>query len=274
MTMANKYNYIAFIEKIPSLEQEAIYAEVLEYAIKLPKTYDKSKIKQYFKDCLEDGSLSTIKDRLGICTSCIDKQADLLEDQRDLTDKLLVFKNNIIDFFDIIQEVVNEKLISQKAAEEKETDATGTATSYQSFDEKTKEIQNRLDAIENKLQTQERKLEKHEGTLNDKLFTLIINTVAILGIFVAVAFAGFGANTLFSNIVFTTDADIYTNTFYLSLTAFFAYNLLFLLFYCIFKIIERISPASKIGLWKHCWAFILIDFIMLAITVFLFFRVR
>ena len=272
--MTKNYDYLKFISNIPALEQDALFATVLENALNLPKAYDKSKITNHFKSAFGNGSLSTIQDRLTACLVCIDQQLEMFGQQQEVTDKILNLKNNINDFLNLIKEVVKEQIELQNAAAKNDEETSGKATSYQSFSEKTDEIQSRLNAIDERLHTQEGKLEKHEGTLNDKLFSLIINTVAILGIFVAVAFAGFGANTLFSNISFEASGDIWTNTFYLCLTAFLAYNLLFLLFYCIFKIIEHLSSKITINLWKQCWAFIVLDVIMLALTVYLFVRVN
>ncbi len=257
--MTKTYDYISFLDTINSLGQEAIFQNVLEYAMKLPKNFDKTKVKKFFETSYINGTLGMTKDRLDMCVSCIDQQLAILEGQEDITDKLLTFKNNIHDCFTILNDLVKEKTSKQD-----QEDLSGKATSLKSYDEKAEEIQKRLEKLESKL-------EKYEGALNDRLFSLIINTVAILGIFVAVAFAGFGANTLFSQIVFDTAEDTITNTFYLSLTALFVYNLLFLLFYCIFKIIERLSPDKKIGLWEHCWAFLIIDILGLILTVILFF---
>lgn len=131
-----------------------------------------------------------------------------------------------------------------------------------------------LKEINDKIKFLNQSIEDANKSINDKSFSLLINTVAVLGIFVAVAFAGFGANTIFSSVKFDISENIYTNTFYLSLTAFLSYNLLFLLFYCIFKIIERFSPSTKVNLWQNCWAFIIIDIIMLAIVIWLFMIVR
>lgn len=256
--MAQKCDYVLFLNSINSVGQDEIFEQVLAYAMNLPHNYDKSKVKQHFEKAFEDGTLSITKDRLDLCIACIDRQMAMMGEQQEIVDKLLALKNNINEFFNTMNSVVQEKTPSSS-----EEDLSGKATSYKSYDQKATELQERLGKLEDRIG-------KYESTLNDKLFTLIINTVAILGIFVAVAFAGFGANTLFSNITFDASKDPYINTFYLSLTAFFAYNLLFLLFYCIFKIIERLSASAKVSLWKHCWAFILIDAIMLAITAYLF----
>ena len=237
--MAKKYDYISFLESISSVGQEAMYAEILEYALKLPKVIDKIKAKEYFEKAYTNGSLGILKDRLDVSIECIDRQIDIMVGQQEIIDKLVLLKNNIATFHSVIEEVVQEKVPSSN-----EEDLSGKATSLKSFEEKSIELQGRLEKLAGRI-------EKYEGTLNDKLFSLIINTVAILGIFVAISFAGFGANTLFSQIVFDVSNDTIMNTFYLFLTALFVYNLLFLLFYCIFKIIEKISSTKKIGISRQ-----------------------
>lgn len=258
--MAQRYEYISFLKEIGSFRIEELYVKILEYAVNVPDTYDKKKIKELFEKFFDDGYLGLVKDRLDLCNEYIEKQKSVLNNQKELFDKLNNFGNNLAQITnDIISEVKSEKTSSTN-----EEELTGKASSLKSFDEKADEIQGRLDKLEEKV-------DKHEGALNDKLFSLIINTVAILGIFVAVAFAGFGANTLFSQISFDATANIIKNVFYLFLTALFVYNLLFLLFYCIFKIIDRISSEQPFSFWKDCRAFLIIDAIGLGITIVLFF---
>ncbi len=257
--MGKEYDYLSFLKSIKSLSQDEIFQEVLEYAIYLQKTYPKNKIESYFRECFQNGTLSVLVDRLEVCSRCIDRQIKIMAKHQEVVEKLILLKNNINDFSGIINKIVNEDSTLKD-----DVGSPDTVTSFNSYNEKAKELQGRLDALEQKVSS-------YESGLNDKLFSLIINTVAILGIFVAIAFAGFGANTLFSKVVFDIEKPVILNVFFLSLTALFVYNLLFLLFYCIFKIIERISSDKSFGFWKNCKVFLIIDSIALVAVVVMYF---
>lgn len=86
--------------------------------------------------------------------------------------------------------------------------------------------------------------------IDDKIFSLLINTVSILGIFVAIAFAGFGITSLFSNLdyvtAFASKENFIRTIFFLFLIALLSYNLLLLLVYFVFKL----SRPILVGLGK------------------------
>lgn len=121
--------------------------------------------------------------------------------------------------------------------------------------------------------------------IDDKIFTLLINTVAILGIFVAIAFAGFGVTSIFSNINFSQACLSYANlikaVFFLILTSLLSYNLLLLLVYFIFKLSRPLIIRAKkdkdgneayesfnksINLTPFLW----IDFVLLSLSIIFF----
>lgn len=94
---------------------------------------------------------------------------------------------------------------------------------------------------------------------NSRIFNLLLNTIAILGIFVAIAFGGVGSLNVIEALPFDVEQGIPTNAFYLSLGALFVYNLLFLLFYCIFKILESFDKVRFKSFSTNFKAFIWID---------------
>lgn len=120
--------------------------------------------------------------------------------------------------------------------------------------------------------------EKTRRELDSKTFQLLINTVAILGIFVAIAFTGLGAMSIFSNIdlktaIKSTEAFI-KNVFFLLLVSTMVYNLLIVLIYFIFKLSRPInkpideSEAEKtfnetINLNKFLW----VDGVLMLLTI-------
>ena len=90
-----------------------------------------------------------------------------------------------------------------------------------------------------------------DDRIDSKIFTLLINTVAILGIFVAIAFAGFGVTSIFSNLNLEKSLlckDFFIKTvFFLMLIALLSYNLLLLLIYFIFKLSRPILMNTSIA---------------------------
>lgn len=258
--MSEAYNYIRFLDDVNSFGENVIDSKIFEYAFNLPDTYNKNEIIPYFEKAFENGSISEKKDRLVECIKCLDKKLSAINTSKhdDAIKTFCNFRDNIKALISIIDNVG-----SKKTPQKDEDDLSAKATSLKSYDEKVKEIQKRLEPLE-------KKVERYEDHLNDKLFSLIINTVAILGIFVAVAFAGFGANTLFSKIQFDASKNMVNNVFYLFLIALFVYNLLFLLFYCIFKIIERLSSKENDKFRNNHKVFLIIDAIGFGITILLF----
>ena len=95
------------------------------------------------------------------------------------------------------------------------------------------------------------RLEAANNLMENKTFALLVNTVSILGIFVAIAYTGFGVVSLFSSIDLGVSIKCTTaflkNIFFLLLTALLSYNLLLLLVYFIFKLSRPISFANTIG---------------------------
>ena len=95
------------------------------------------------------------------------------------------------------------------------------------------------------------RLEAANNLMENKTFALLVNTVSILGIFVAIAYTGFGVVSIFSSIDLGVSIKCTTaflkNIFFLLLTALLSYNLLLLLVYFIFKLSRPISFANTIG---------------------------
>ena len=120
---------------------------------------------------------------------------------------------------------------------------------------------------------------------DSKVFQVLLNTVTLLGIFVAIAFAGFGTITIFTNIDIetwmTSKESFIKNTFILCITSLLAYNLLLILIYFIYKLSrpltymdqsedstkEREKTQNKLNLVP----FLIIDIAMFILVVVLFF---
>lgn len=92
-------------------------------------------------------------------------------------------------------------------------------------------------------------VEKAQDMIDGKIFNLLINTVAILGIFVAIAFTGFSITSIFSNIklgiALQSEEAFAKCSFFLLLVSLVAYNFLLLLIYFILKLSRPIFDKSQ-----------------------------
>lgn len=93
-------------------------------------------------------------------------------------------------------------------------------------------------------------LKRISTSLNDKIFSVLINTVSLLGIFVTIAFAGFGVASVFSNVnldvALRSEEAFVKNIFYILLTALLSYNLLLLLVYFIYKLSRPLNDLNDL----------------------------
>lgn len=141
--------------------------------------------------------------------------------------------------------------------------------------------------MQEKIETVSNNIHEQNGIFDSKVFQLLINTIAILGIFVAIAFAGFGGTSFLTNITIDLSDDFFGSVFYLFLVALFVYNILLLLLYFVFvilrnfytnnnlwslKFMQRLT-SSKLSMWKMFQPLFIVDIILFAITIALFFVV-
>lgn len=163
------------------------------------------------------------------------------------------------------------------------------SSTTESREETAKETQKvKILEIRDNLNTLDRKVEDAVKRIDEKVFTLLINTVAVLGIFVAIAFTGFGTFSLFQSV--SLDASLASlpsfikSTFFILLVGFSSYNLLLLLVYFIFKLSrpildKRISQTdgsdhsgnTRFGELVSLSRFLWIDGILLVLTLAAFF---
>lgn len=223
--------------------------------------------------------------KLERCSSEAKKELDIInEEQNKKQDKNSNPSQNkeytqkiesVKSFFDKLKAVYYE--IEKDARTEKSSNSDATVIEQQN---------NNIKDINNKIIKLNEDVEKANEAIDSKVFSLFINTVAILGIFVAIAFAGFGVTSIFSNIDFATSFATISNfsksIFILCLVAWFSYNLLLLLVYFIYKLSRPFAKNTKKSNEKNDNAeqfsntirltpFVIIDIIMLVLTVILFF---
>lgn len=114
-----------------------------------------------------------------------------------------------------------------------------------------------------------------KDAFEDRSLSILTNNISILGIFVAIAFAGFGVMSIFPEISISYAMEsrlaLIKTTFFLILTALLVYNLLLLLCYFIFKLTQafgikqdnKFSFLGTISLKPFYW----IDGVLFALTI-------
>ena len=257
--MAKTDKYVSFLEATKNIDPQIWPNQILRFASELTSVFDRTNIQKFLEDSYEEGSLSTIKDGLNKSIKHIDEQIEILQkDSVDFVAKLTTFKNNISEILKILEEVIKQKTV-QSAEDDLSNSIT---TQLNSYDAKVNEIRDSVNKLDEKVNRQ-------ADGLNDKLFSLILNTIAILGIFVAIAFAGFSAVSIFSELNIDTKDSLLVNAFYLFLVCWFVYNLLFLLLYFVFRIVQKVADSERNFMKEMIW-FLIIDAIILIITILLF----
>ena len=120
-----------------------------------------------------------------------------------------------------------------KKFEKRKKPYDSVSTAIEQHDDKLAEINNKITQLDDKV-------DNANKTIDNKFFNLLINTVSILGIFVAIAFAGISVTSIFPTIDINTallsEEYLLKTIFYLLLVALLCYNLLLLLIYLIFKL--------------------------------------
>ena len=143
-----------------------------------------------------------------------------------------------------------------------------------------------LKEIKGKIALLNEDVKKANGLIDDKIFSLLINTVAILGIFVAISFTGFGVMSIFSNIdikiAIASRVSFLKSIFFVLLVTLVTYNLLLLLTFFIYKLSRPIiisikkDRASQKNDEQYVQSlkmtpFVIIDVLILVFTVIFFF---
>ena len=173
--------------------------------------------------------------------------------RRSKNNDILGFIKMLSSFYDVAMKKERENLIKKKTSIV--FDEGDISRSSQDINSLKLDI-NKLFSDFNKISDDVKSIEKQN---NDRIFNLLLNTISILGIFVAIAFGGVGSLNVIEALPFDVKQGIPTNAFYLSLGALFVYNLLFLLFYCIFKILESFDKVRFKSFSTNFKAFIWID---------------
>lgn len=259
-------------------EKSAIKALISEFINTHSSESPKEELKNFINGLI-DNEFTSFGNKLGYCRNyCIEENKK--EENKD-EENYLTKIGEILDLLAIISEVYQE--INTQREESKKISNEVAAISQQK--DVLREINNKIKEFRSEIDLAKQEIKNANDSFNDRVFSLLTNTVAILGIFVTIAFAGLGVTSIFSNLDFTqafsSRENLIKSVFFLFLTAMLSYNLLLLLVYFIYKLShpvvvtldsdeteKRLSPnfSQTIDLTPFLW----IDGIILILTIALF----
>ena len=247
---------LEFITKLNSVNEkseilEAVYIFINNFSTDCRK----EEICDFIENLSED-AFTSFGNKLGLCrVHCLEelKNTDN-EKETEYLERLRTVEKLLSELSTIYQNVAT------KIKEEKKAKETGelpnnvedairqnvsvineALTKIEDFRKDLKTAKEDIDKANNQI-------EDSKKTIDEKIFSLLINTVAILGIFVAIAFAGLGITSLFSKLDFATafasKENFVRTVFFLLLVALLSYNLLLLLIYFIYKLSRPILTGS------------------------------
>ena len=197
--------------------------------------FNKKEFNNFF-DKLKEEQFSELEWKLNKCKDYCNKEQQISEKVK-VAEYSLKLKRTI-DAIDKIIEVFKSKFHNKKESK------TDHSYILEQHDAKLADINSSITSLNGKVR-------EATKSIDDKMFTLLINTVAILGIFVAIAFTGFGITAIFPkidiSIALLTTENLIKTIFFLLLVSLICYNLLLLLVYFIF----RLSRPLYINLRKE-----------------------
>lgn len=245
------------------------------YAVSFEK--EKKELVKFLTLANENETINTVAIGLQKCKEyCEAKKKKVSRAETD--DNLLTFELLLKNTIKTLESVLNKSLPS---SDENKTSPTDFQAVFDSYDKKIEELQNKLESVSGSVHEQ-------YNLFDSKVFQLLVNTVSILGIFVAIAFAGFGGMSLLSNITIDMTNNFYSSVFTLFLIALFVYNMLLLLIYFIFVILRtfgngnrfpfrfvnnRVAKANftELRAWQTFKPLFIVDIVLFIMTVILFF---
>lgn len=233
-----------FIDKISDSTNDKIYG-IVDCAINDFQTInDFSEINIKIKG-IDSDSFTDFGDRVTTCLHICEKKIENIEGLHydPYSEKLKSFYAALKKIESLIQ--AEGKIRAKKRISENKDYAT-----VQNLEVIREQI-GKLNEVQKTATSALMKVKKSRAELDSKVFQLLINTVAILGIFVAIAFTGFGSAAIFSNInlesALSSEEAFVKNVFFLLLVASLLYNLLLLLIYFVFKLSRPLLDRNSVN---------------------------
>lgn len=220
---------LEFIEELKKIEVKidsisALYHRFVYEFENSTANYDKKAVYSILQRLSEE-DFASLGIKLGRCFSDCQKERKILSSTNEG-----VYAQNLGRVEKLIEDLVS---LYNEVAQSSSTKQDNTTTTILQHEEYLKEVKGKLKDLNIAIN-------KANKLIDDKIFTLLINTVAILGIFVAIAFAGFGVTTIFSSIdfaeAFSSKENLIKSVLFLFLIALLSYNMLLILVYFIYKL--------------------------------------
>lgn len=219
---------LEFVEKlnIASFNKEAISFVFFSYVSNFESTEEQfeEKCKKYIES-IDDNDFSAFGAKINNCLSLCQSQ---ITNSGSKPDETYLFRLRTIE--GIIGTINTIYSVVAKERFEKPDNVSSTVAQHESS---LKEIKLKIESLNNDVLNA-------TNLIDNKVFSLLINTVAILGIFVAIAFTGFSVTSFFSKLDIANASQsvpvFIRNVFFVLLIILGAYNLLALLIYFIFKL--------------------------------------
>lgn len=236
-------NFCEFLESLSKAEfkSEMMSALLTLYATNIPSKYDGNIDEASVENLiwgLSDEAFSSFSSKLTDCLTICSNQLESAIAGKDYQRQVKLAEGDIKKAIDIYDEIASEKY-NQKQG----NNAEDVITVIETHDKKLAEINDRIGKLNEAV-------EDAGNLIDNKIFSLLINTVGILGIFVAIAFTGFSTFSLFQNIdfevAFASKATFLKSVFFILLVGWLSYNLLLLLVYFIFKLSRPILDKKNI----------------------------
>ena len=235
-----------FAQKINTITEKSALKEAIVSFVNTPPSImteiEGSKI-ELFIDSISKEAFTSFGQNLGFCKKyCLDElDSEGKNGDNSYIQKLNAVKNELDNLLKIYQ-----KIIDKRDGEKAECEVPYTLEQQRDV---LKEMVSETKKLKNDVEKVNNEITDANKSLDGKMFSLLTNTVAILGIFVAIAFTGLGSMSIFSNIdlktaLISTDAFL-KNIFFLLFVSTMVYNLLIVLIYFIFKLSRPLTKASN-----------------------------
>ena len=239
---------LEFAQKINLItEKSALKEAIVSFVNTPPGSIDineENKI-ELFIDGISKDSFTSFGQNLGFCRNYCLEELNNEENREDIkyAQKITQAKDTLDTLSIIYQKVIEKKASEKNKCEDPYTLEQQRGVLRELVDE-TKKLKSDLDKANEDIK-------EANKSLDGKMFSLLTNTVAILGIFVAIAFTGLGTMSIFSNIdlktaIQSTSAFV-KNVFFILLVSTLVYNLLIVLVYFIYKLSRPMNKVTNSG---------------------------
>jgi len=235
-----------------------------------PDQYSENDVQKFVAGLRED-QITSFGGKLGFCRNyCLE---ELTKEGNKSEKEYLEKLQKTLTLLEGVSKVYQSVIESRKTAE------TSADAALVQQKEVLRELNSKVKAYKDEIDESKKEMQRISTSFNDKIFSVLINTVSLLGIFVTIAFAGFGVASIFSNIDLATalssEEAFVKNIFYILLTSLLSYNLLLLLVYFIFRISRPLSSLpmhiqKRVASFSesiNLTAFLWIDGILAVLTI-------